>query len=762
MSRPDGVEEREVSEPQQDETPRLRRRNAFAWAAIAATIVLQYGLFREFALREVVWAYPAAHDQTQFLTDSYDIYEQILDKGLVHGLGYALHLPVPQGIILHVQASLFYLVMGPGRLSALTLNFLYFALLQAVLVWTLRWLSGRWSMALAGLGLLLCALTPFFWAGGLMDFRADFAAMCLFGVLLCLAIRSGLFVSRPWSAVVAAAAAYLILFRIITVVFLGGILGLFVAFLVVRLCWLRRDAGLRRTEWRRLANIVLASAIVGLLTVPVLWQQRHLLKSYYIKGHGASEESRIRMLETGRALGYYPPVLLREQAGPVFVKLAVLALLSAALLSWLRRSAPTRAGEEGGGPIRRYRWAWIAVLAAGILAYLAVNATEDDTPRMWWSSASLVLVALGLGLSRRWGRGRTATVGSLPAGPVFVFLALSFVLPVVVLTIDLHRSPVVVSVAIPPLLLLVFAAVAWFAGIGPREERPLPEAGLRALAAVAVMTAGWLQLSQYSQRWKMTRNRQDVEEVIRLHDAIGTACQEYDIRAPMVALTTNPDYLPGRITSVLNYERQGVFRHISSILGGHYNVTEAEAMLAVQRCNFAIITRPDTVTTPFGQSMLKWMPQLRQYCDQHLVRLGRFHIFGDDVLLYVRKLWTEGDNGGWITSAGFKIKAPGCELRSGKVQLWGKMMGPWQDGLPLPRAMLSISGQSPRMLPAKIALEGSLYVLTVDCTNAVVSSDADAELHLTFDRHFVPKERGINEDTRKLVLPTPMEVLIVP
>lgn len=344
MSRADGDEVRGPAAQPGDLL--LRWRAVCGWSALVLALLLQYGLFREYALREIVWAYPPSHDQTQYILDSYDIYEQIVDKGIVHGVRYGLTLPTPQGFIFHVQASLMYLVLGPGRLSALTINFLYFALLQVVLAWTLHWLTRRWSMVGIGLGLLLCASGPFFWAGGLMDFRIDFAAMCLFGVVICLALRSSLFQSRPWSAIVGIAASYLILFRTITVVFLSGIIGLFVCYLLLRLWGLRKNDSLRRLEWRRLANLALASVLVAVLTIPLLYLQRHALKDYYIKGHLPGEESRIRMLISGHSLGYYPIVLLGSHAGPVCRKLAALVLAAAALLAWTRRTSPPRS-ERG-------------------------------------------------------------------------------------------------------------------------------------------------------------------------------------------------------------------------------------------------------------------------------------------------------------------------------------------------------------------------------------------------------------------------------
>ncbi len=269
-------------------------------------------------------------------------------------------------------------------------------------------------------------------------------------------------------------------------------------------------------------------------------------------------------------------------------------------------------------------------------------------------------------------------------------------------------------------------------------------------------------MSQYAQHWKMTRNRHDMEQLLLLHDAIGKTCDECHILKPEVALTTNVDYLPGRITGVLAYERLGVLRRIDSILGGYYKVTEEDARRCLERCHFAIIARPDPVVTPFDHAMIEMMPRLRDYCERHLVRLGSYHIFGDDVIVYARKMWTEGASAGWITSSGLKVKAPGRVLQANKIVLYGKMVMPKEGQIPVVHAMLTVPGQSPRTLPAKLVPEGPFYAITIDRADVPIPPEEIAEVLLTFDRYFVPKELGISEDARKLVLPAPEKILLVP
>jgi hypothetical protein len=218
-------------------------------------------------------------------------------------------------------------------------------------------------VALFALGLLLTAQAPFNPCGGLMDFRIDFIASCLFGTFLCAALRARLFASRRWSADVGGIAALLVLFRSVTAAYLAGILGaLFLA--VCAGLWLyRRDAEARRRLWRRLGGLVMAGLVLVLLAAPVLWLNRAAIRAYYV-GHLSSGESQERNHEFGvyntvDRLLFYPRSVLRDHAGPGFQRLAGLALASAVVVGRFRRPA------GAAGDPRRVPGAWAASGFAG-------------------------------------------------------------------------------------------------------------------------------------------------------------------------------------------------------------------------------------------------------------------------------------------------------------------------------------------------------------------------------------------------------------
>jgi hypothetical protein len=681
----------------------FRGRHLLGWAAVALGLLFQFALFREFVRREVAWAYPAYHDQACYLLSSYTIYERALEHGLPAGLQTGWELRLPQGVLLHQEAALLYFLLGPGRLSALTLNFLHLALLQLVLVATLRWLTGRWSVALLGLGLLLCAGCPFVLAGGVADFRFDCGAWCLFGVLLCLVVRSDVFTSRRWSLAVGTAAAWLGLFRLVSLGHLAATAMLLLPVLAARLAWHWRDPAGRRVEWRRWANVGLATAVVVAVCGPVVWSLRGSIQAYYVLGHVTGEEKAIRLQQFLRGGGnlytYYPQTLLATLAGPTFLGLAGLALLAAAAgaaAAWWRRS-------RGGAPR----------VSAGLLG---------------------------------------------------VTLAAALLGPLGVLTVDVHRGVSVATFLFPPFLLLALFGVVALAGLhraGPR--RRWAEAGWAALAALALVGGACVQLARYGERTWMSRARADVERVTQLYDLLGRYALDHGLTAPVIASNSIHEALNWVVPAACIYERSGVLLDTHAALTSLHASDAGAALDDLGRSDFVLLARPDPGTGPFEASMQRLGPQLSAYCEKEMHCLWRADVFGRDLRLYVRpQLRGEGYSGPWVTADGMTLKAPGWALRDCKrLELCGKTPFCLLRKQPTPTATLAVPGRPPRPVKAALTHEGDDYRITLQLPKGPLPEDDEVALRLTFDTYFEPKDHGWANDPRRLVILKPERTRLV-
>jgi hypothetical protein len=719
---------------------------------LGVLLILQYGLFRQYALREVVWAHPTAHDQSGYLTAAYGTYEQILEKGWLEGLSFGYDR-VSTGVVYHLQACLLFAFLGANRLAALTLNFAYFALLQIVLIGTLRWWSGRWSLALLGLGLLLTALSPFFWAGGLMDFRMDLGAMCLYGILICLAVRSSLFASRRWSLVVAAAACYLILFRFITVVYLAGVIAPFAAYVVWRLWQLRHDPAAREVQKRRLTGLALACGVVLMIAGPVLWERRAVIKAYYVVGHLTGPEKDIRRQETGDPPDYYLRSLAFNHTGRDFLSLTSLIVCVATVLGMRRGSDDSRRAR------RLVRWLMSAFLVATGLTAAGLLEASQGKPLHFWTGSFLAGVALVGWLLPAIGRSGRETSPRRDARLTTFFLLGSFLVPLGVLTLNAAKSPVVGDILVPPLIWLIL----WGVVLSARPDRlgessPWARPALSGLAAIAFLIGCGMQFTHYTQRWALTERRADAEEVLRLHDLILDACQQYGWEEPTIAYTCTKDFLGPPVTTVLGYERHGVLRQVKTKLCSIFAVTEAEALKAVKASDLVIVSPAERSTFPFDHDMLAIIPRVVDYCDQNMVRLRTTRIFDDEVILFARTaIRTTGGSGGWITSEGLRFDLEGLALQSTRIELRGRANWQWLGKVPGAQAVLTLPRHSPQELPATVTRDGDSYTVNISLPKLDVPLETKASIRLHFDTYFVPRDLGINEDTRQLVLRMPEE-----
>src|SRR5215204_5514131 len=110
-----------------DRDPTLASPHRGGWLIVALLLLIQFGLFRQVALREIAPRVPMGYDQITYLGCAYRGYEAILKSGLWEGtFAVQNHLPAT-GCLMPIQAIGFFLVLGPGRLVALLPHFLYLA-----------------------------------------------------------------------------------------------------------------------------------------------------------------------------------------------------------------------------------------------------------------------------------------------------------------------------------------------------------------------------------------------------------------------------------------------------------------------------------------------------------------------------------------------------------------------------------------------------------------------------------------------------------
>ena len=719
--------------------PTLRRwLSRVAWALVLGLLVAQWGLFRQFLKREVLWSYPPNHDQLAYLQESYAACPRVLDISAFNGFGPKLIRQYPRqialapgvrvvpqrlqdnttlaphrspvGFMLPIQAAALYFFTGPSRRTALSLNFIYFALFQIALVATLQWLTGRWSVALIGLGLLLSASAPFFWAGGIYDFRMDFIAMCLFGTLMCLFIRSGAFAHRGWSIAAGLCAALLFSFRFLTLIYLGGVMAVVLGFLGARVL-LRRgrsdNAELRRAQ---LCNALLACAIVAAVAVPVVVQRWWWIEQYYVVGHVRGAESQVRAAEQGAgerwslsALMFYPASIYQNHAGTHFLRRGALLVGLGITLGVLNLLVGRR---------RRSR-------------------LPIDFALAWVTAAACLLV------------------------------------PLTVLTWDPAKSPVVGNIMIGPLVWLAMLALVSLARAYRRTAMlPVAQVVLAAVAAGMLYYGMGHQSSEYGRRRLGGLHRPEIKRLLAMYDRCADAAETMRWSNPNFCMTHISDAFNSSVFKVMEFERRGQLFDGEEVLSESVSRVPPEwPMSRLSYADFFVLIDkpmpgPDQYEYPFDQQMRELQPLIERWCHQNAVELGRYEFgppFDCSATLLIRPaVRVEGQPDGWVTKNGTKVIALAQVLRQRpNILLRGKNAASFLNGVvPQPKAQTLEHGKLVE-LSARMTNNHDEYRLEIDLDPRQLPDHGIVSIDLSFDASFVPRRLNGSPDDRELVMRLP-------
>jgi hypothetical protein len=552
-----------------------------AWFALGLLLLVQGIIFHRVAAAEAAGILPRGYDQTRFLHHSYRAYDALSRHGLAGLVRYGLEHPLPNGLVLHLHAALLYVLLGPSRVSALSLNFAWFAAFQLALAATLYWRTRLWAVVFFGVGLLSSAATPFSPTGGLADFRNDFSACCLFGIFLCAVVRSDYFASRRWALAAGAVAALLVLYRPITAAYLAGIFGAAVLFFVFQKYHGRADRTTRDAALRRLTGLLLAGGLLAAAAGPVLIASRQALWDYYVVTHVLTADKDVRAAEHGvfspsQSLLFYARSVRQDHAGRYFAALAGLGLAAAAWLGWRRRAV--RAAAPSCRP-------------------------RSGTPAAWFVLGCCVLV------------------------------------PYALLTLDVSKTPSVAGIMLPPLLWLCLLPLLRVTDRGVPGS-PASSGVLTLLAAAAVVTGVWSQAGKARHGGFWRRQGDDVRQLTALHDALIAHCRTAGLTRPTLAVDTAHPFLNGGAFDVVARERHGTDLEVRQLLGnGVLAVGEAWVLEALRESDVVILTAGPPLGErcyPFHQEVEALRPRMREFCEKNRVLVKEFPVAGSLLRLYVR------------------------------------------------------------------------------------------------------------------------------
>ncbi|MBV9543774.1 MAG: hypothetical protein JOY61_05305 [Chloroflexi bacterium] len=669
---------------------------------LAVLITFQAVLLHSFAARDVAQFLPRSYDQSGYLTDSYRVYEDLRARGLTVGLIDAFTRPAPQGVLLVPLAALAYAVSGAGRITALDLNILAFLVYLVVTAWAVGRALGPRSAAVA-VGLILSIRSTFAQAGGVADFRYDFVAMCIWGILLALTlypIRGSRWL-RP-VVVTSVVGLLLVSIRMITAAYVVPLYAM-----AAGLAW-----GARRVRAPFQLN---DTRPFGPTLVPVLiWLSGFALLlamnlrsvlDYYVRGHITSSEKAIRASEVGvtdllQSLTYYPRSVTLDHLTPMtdLVLLACVGFGTIVAVAHAQSRTALRTNLE--------RLAFLGLAVA--IPYVALTTDEAKSPVVGniFVPTLILIAALFFGI---------AEAAAVATGRVWLRRALT------------AGAIAVVGFGITSQLDARLAAVTPLSTqSSSREAGRLALTGGDYVAQYLDGKATWSIDAHYDYT--------GIETIMAYY---------YEQRGQLLELTG----------TVLGH---GSVDQVP---------TNDDILSAAKASDILILTRQESLAQPSeipaDNGIAAMSSQLRDYAESSLTSLGDFELFGQTLTLYARPaIPIHGLSGPWITSAGVDLLLPPVSWSPPTcLTLQGTSNLTWLPARPEVTSTYRTrtGGQT---FPTTFDAEGDSYRIQVQLTQPVTR--ANGALHLDFSTNFVPAELKVSADQRQLVVLGPTSTRLTP
>jgi hypothetical protein len=560
--------------------------------------------------------YPRSFDQVSYLVDSYRFGDSMRSEGVLGRiLREYLYPPSPAGESFIVQGGLISHFFGYHRIAMLSINFIYFSILQLVLFHSIRARTGYPGLSWMGVAFLISSQTIFSDPGGAYDFRIDFCALCLYGIWTCMFLASGAGYSRIKMFLVAGVGIWLVTMRFFTILYIGAVYGGMFVVYILNFVFYPSPEG--RIKSRRLAcNVGAAGALTAAITIPLLYSARKVIYDYYVQGHLIGNDKEIWMKVVGlHSLGdhllFYPRSIAEAHFGyPALclMGLAVVLMILAAVSSTLTKRS---------------------MLSEFIQR---VRANRDK----------------------------------------MLILALAIIVPVILLTFDEVKSSVVGGIVVVPAILIVILVLRVFwpdgavaARVGSAAaEVDFPSGritlgrlqlrfvkrgfGVRALPGyiiVGVCAAALVLFVAHGTARSTSMSAEDLRRVVAMNDAIARYALDNNLRQPKLSVDRVVDCIyHGTVDIVVfeNYRRRLDFEGLFGMGPyGIYATPRKVAMQLIEESDIVVLSDPALgreVPFPINTKIKEYWVDMAAWAERNRLLLYATEIGGVPYRVFVRPI----------------------------------------------------------------------------------------------------------------------------
>lgn len=326
--------------------------------------------------------------------------------------------------------------------------------------------------------------------------------------------------------------------------------------------------------------------------------------------------------------------------------------------------------------------------------------------------------------------------------------------PLVVLTINVAKSPVVGGIVVVPIILLF---VMLFGRLTIDPQARTGQLRFSSLCLAAGLLVFWHQAVKSNLSTDLS-SREWRRAVLALnHEAERRKIKEPRVFFDGISVLFNT----GTLTA-FGYEQTGLLTRFQPSLGPTlFAIQKKDAWTALDNSDFAVLS--GTIRNhpyPFYASMLPLWKDLRDRVTKEFVPMGTFEV-GDasqNTALYVRpRPVIYSPDPSWLGPTGTKVRIDARDLAiRSVVRITGSYPASYLRIQPKVTAFVDDAS-----IPAKLAIEGERYTIDLDFGGLRSTSKGMLEADLVFEGHFVPKDIGLNEDSRELVLWAPYSVRFI-
>jgi hypothetical protein len=324
--------------------------------------------------------------------------------------------------------------------------------------------------------------------------------------------------------------------------------------------------------------------------------------------------------------------------------------------------------------------------------------------------------------------------------------------PVIALTCDISKSPVVGGIVGVPAVLTVVVLAAW---LGP------PRPGWLAMVPVALaLSVGGVQtVAQATRQHASWGQRDELGRIADLDLWMMQVARAYGWAKPRLSMDRLHPAFTDAAVSDTGFERTGRLMQFRMEVGNGVGRLDWPEMLnRLSASDFVILTtRPPFAAYPFDLSINEHRDRLNAWVAANMLPI-RHEAFAEfDADIYIRpSVRISGASGGWILDGGIDLECDRAVLLRFPVL---RLFTPPAPGELAADVAWSAAAETVSGGRVPIAVEFERKEtgarLTMDLASLAASGPGTVRIHLGADRSFVPRELGLSDDGRHLVLQEP-------